>query len=57
MRRARVIIKLKSGPNREEFLTADNSCVSFVGQLEKTCADVTPFNDALTNRRAWLTIR
>ena len=32
MRRARVIIKLKSGLNREEFLTADNLCVSFPGQ-------------------------
>ena len=39
MRRARVIIKLESGLNREEFLTADNLCVSISGQREKSCAD------------------
>jgi hypothetical protein len=57
MRRARVIIKLKSGLNREEFLTADNLCVSFSGQRNETCADAAGLNDALTNQRLWLTIR
>ena len=57
MRRARVIIKLKSGLNREEILTADNLCVSILGQREKSCADASEFNDALTKRRVWLTIR
>jgi len=57
MRRARVIIKLKSGLNREEILTADNLCVSILGQREKSCADAGEFNDALTKRRVWLTIR
>jgi hypothetical protein len=57
MRRARVIIKLKSGLNREEFLTADNLCVSFPGQREATCAEAAGLNDALTNQRLWLTIR
>ena len=36
MRRARVIIKLETGLNREEILTADNLCVSFSGQREKS---------------------
>jgi hypothetical protein len=57
MRRARVIIKPKSGLNREEFLTADNLCVSFPGQRDETCADAAGLNDALTNQRLWLTIR
>jgi len=57
MRRARVIIKLKSGLNREEFLTADNLCVSFPGQRDETRVDTAGLNDALTNRRAWLTNR
>ena len=57
MRRARVIIKLKSGLNRDEFLTADNLCVSFPGQRGETRVDVAGLNDALTNRRAWLTNR
>jgi hypothetical protein len=57
MRRARVIIKLKSGLNREEFLTADNLCVSIPGQRENSCAGAGRLNDALTKRRAWLTIR
>ena len=57
MRHARVIIKLKSGLNREEFLTADNLYVSFSWQREMSCADASEFNDALTKRRAWLTIR
>ena len=57
MRRARVIIKLESGLNREEFLTADNLCVSISGQREKSCAYASEFNDVLTNQRLWLTIR
>ena len=57
MRRARVIIKLKSGLNREEFLTADNLYVSFSGRRDETCADAAGLNDALTNQRLWLTIR
>jgi hypothetical protein len=36
MRHARVIIKLKSGLNREEFLTADSLCVSFSGQNDES---------------------
>src|SRR4029079_5701694 len=35
MRRARVIIKLETGLNREEILTADNLCVSISGQRER----------------------
>ena len=57
MRRARVIIKLESGLNREEFLTADNLCVSFSWQGDETCADAAGLNDALTNQRLWLTVR
>jgi hypothetical protein len=57
MRPAHVIIKLETGLNREEILTADNLCVSFSGQREKSCADASEFNDALTNRPVWLTIR
>lgn len=57
MRLTRVIIKLKSGLNRDEFLTADNLCVSFPGQRDETHMDVAGLNDALTNRRAWLTNR
>jgi hypothetical protein len=57
MRRARVIIKLETGLNREEILTADNLCVSISGQRKKSCVDVSGFNDALTNQRLWLTIR
>ena len=57
MRLARVIIKLKSGLNREEILSADNLCVSISGQQKKSCAGSGQFKNALTNRRAWLTIR
>ena len=42
MRRARVIIKLKSGLNREEILTADNLCVSFSGQRNETLVRTRP---------------
>jgi len=56
MRPARVIIKLKSGLNGVEFLTADNLCVSFVGQRDEACEHVAALNDPLTNRRLWLTI-
>jgi hypothetical protein len=57
MRGARVIIKPETGLNREEFLTADNLCVSISGQRNETCEDAAGFNDALTNQRLWLTIR
>jgi hypothetical protein len=57
MRRARVIIKLETGLNREEILTADNLCVSISRQRKKSLADSGQFNDALTNQRLWLTIR
>jgi hypothetical protein len=57
MRLGRVIIALETGLKRDQFLTADNLCVSILGQRLKSCASAGPFNDALTIRRAWLTIR
>jgi hypothetical protein len=56
MRLARVIIKLKSGQDFVEFLTADKLRVAFLGQRSANCADATGINGALTNRCRWLTI-
>jgi hypothetical protein len=56
MRLARVIIKLKSGQDFVEFLTADKLRVAFLGQRNANCADATGINGALTNRCRWLTI-
>jgi hypothetical protein len=40
----RVIIKLKSRPNRVEFLTADNPSLSFVGREQAERAEMTGIN-------------